>query len=54
MIDSYEKHGYKKNKTSTDSAGKMGGETKGQEWQEDHGIQSTAKGSTTLCTNLAD
>jgi hypothetical protein len=21
----------------------MGGETKGQEWQEDHGIQNTAK-----------
>jgi hypothetical protein len=24
----------------------VGGETKGQEWQEDHGIQSTAKGKT--------
>jgi hypothetical protein len=33
---------------------KKGGEPKGQERQEDHGTQSTAKGSTTFCTNLAD
>jgi hypothetical protein len=46
---------YKKKNTRTDREDDMGGETTGHEWQEDHGIQSTAKGSTaTLCTNLSD
>jgi hypothetical protein len=31
----------------------MGEGTKGQELQEDHGIEITAKGSTTLYINLA-
>jgi hypothetical protein len=36
-------------RTTRARTGKMGGDTKGQEWQEDHGIRSTAKKALHYC-----